>query len=193
MLNVGVDTFVDQRHADCVSDQAEGRTFDDSGVHGSAPFSGQVEPELWIVQKGAAVPADIAMTHTVHGTERSTERFRGSVSVPNSNRKEILVTDHIRNGDSHAPTTYVLGHRQARERSEHATSVIARCPQRRGERVHVDVIDDALLDLVDDAISIGICSGAEHRPVDGAISRARGSCARSDGMNFDLAPSRQVS
>lgn len=61
-LNVRIDALVDRRHSDGVADQPEGGAFDGSDIDGGVPSDGQAEPEIWLVLKGTAVTANIAVT-----------------------------------------------------------------------------------------------------------------------------------
>ncbi|WP_407663408.1 hypothetical protein, partial [Micromonospora musae] len=63
----------------------------DAGVHGDAPFDGQVEPELRLCAKGAAVPAYVTGAGTVDRPERATERLGRAVAVPDGDGQQIVL------------------------------------------------------------------------------------------------------
>lgn len=75
LLDVRVDPAVDERDPGGVSDQAERGAVDEAGVHGSAPFDGQAEPELRLCTQGASVAAHLRGTGAVNRPERTSERF----------------------------------------------------------------------------------------------------------------------
>ena len=57
--DVRVHPGVHERHAGGVADEAEAGSFDDTGVHGGAPFDGQAEAETGLRAQRASVAADV--------------------------------------------------------------------------------------------------------------------------------------
>ncbi|APZ33566.1 hypothetical protein BOH66_04220 [Microbacterium aurum] len=61
----------------------------DAGVHEEVPFYGQVEPELRLHAKGAAVSPDLGRADAVDRAECSTERLARAIGVPHRDAEQV--------------------------------------------------------------------------------------------------------
>lgn len=175
LLDVWVHTFMNQRYARTVTDEAECGSFEYSGVHTGAPFDSQAKPEGGLGAKGTAIAAYVAVAHSMNRTECSTESLDGSVSVSHGDPQQILATDHIRCGDGHPPPPYVLGQRHSRQRGEHTSHVIPGRAMRGGQCVDVDFVAKTNLYFIDEQVE-DFDHGA---PFDFHSGATRPTCARS--------------
>jgi hypothetical protein len=88
----------------------------------------------------------------VHGPERPPEGLGRAVAVADGDREQVVVADEVRRGHGHPTPPHVLRHRHAGQRREHPARVVPRRPHRPGELVDVQVVGEAALDLVDEAV-----------------------------------------
>lgn len=106
------------------------------------------------VRRGATVTTNVAMAHTVHRSERSSECLDGAIAEAHGDRQIVLTTDHIGCGDGHPPSADIFRHRHPRQRREHPAQVVARRSERCGECLDVDVVGETMVDLIDQAVEV---------------------------------------